>query len=118
MKPQNRKERVAFLINKLGKDVILKTVAFMNDKEMKDFFETMYPLYKDRNDYITPDYKQPECLVCGSVTITHWECACGHAIIDELDPTLQDLKDSGEYQRIQKLIIHSGGSYECVSENK
>lgn len=104
-KPSNRKERVGFLIRKIGFDVISKSISSMTDREVKPFFEEVYPTYKDREDYQVPEYKTPECLVCDGETIMDWECACGHAIIDRNDPALQELKDSGEYKRIQERWV-------------
>lgn len=100
-KPRNRKERVDFLKRKMGSHIIHVLVS-MDDREIKGFFNELYPLYKDKEDYQEPEYKTPDCLVCGSETITTWDCTCGHAIIDESDPTLQELKNSGEYSAIRE----------------
>ena len=101
-KAKNRKERVSFLINKIGSENIINTLASMNDREVKKLFDAMYPIYKNKEDYVAPQFNPPTCLVCGSETVTHWECGCGNAIIDENDTALQELKDSGEYKRIQE----------------
>ncbi|KAB2493191.1 hypothetical protein F8158_22765 [Bacillus cereus] len=103
-KPSNRKERVDFLIRKIGFDVISKSLASMTDREVKVLFEGAYLTYRDREDYRAPKYQTPECLICGSETVTHWDCACGHAIIDADDPGLQELKDNGEFKRIQESL--------------
>ena len=100
-KPKTRKEQVDFLRRKLD-DSIIYLVAPMNDREFKSFFEEIYTKYKNEDDYIKPPFKMPECLVCGSETETIWKCSCGHAIIDESDTGLQELKDNGEYDLIRE----------------
>ncbi|MEK4503610.1 hypothetical protein [Bacillus sp. FSL R12-0069] len=103
-KPRNRKERVDFLIKKMGFDVIGRLLVSMTDREVKYLFEGAYLTYKDREDYQTPEYSPPDCLVCGCETVVHWDCGCGHAIIDANDTSLQELKNSGEYDEIQKRL--------------
>ncbi|AQY42559.1 TPA: hypothetical protein ACR3Z0_005645 [Bacillus thuringiensis] len=103
-KPRNRKERVEFLIRKMGFDVIGRSLGSMTDRDVKYLFEGAYLTYKDKEDYQIPEYILPECLVCGSETVIHWDCCCGHAIIDENDTSLQELKDSGEYDEIRKSL--------------
>ncbi|OIS63606.1 hypothetical protein A4A36_11355 [Bacillus subtilis] len=100
--PKRRKERVQFLINNLGEKTVSSTIAVMTDREVKRLFDEMYPLYKDKEDYSPPDYQAPICLVCENQTFIQWDCNCGNAIIDETDPTLQELKNSGEYEKIRK----------------
>lgn len=91
-KPQSRKERLEWLREKKGIDYVMSMYA-MTDKEVKDFFERVYPLYKD-----TPNYERkasvPECLVCETEIRITWDCACGEnlAIIDEDDPELEERK--------------------------
>lgn len=103
-KPKTRKERLEFLRKKRG-DLVTYMVAPMTDREFKKFFDGMYLAYKDKEDYVSPEYKTPNCLVCGSETITTWECACGYAIIDELDPCLKELIDNGKYDSIRKVYM-------------
>lgn len=63
----------------------------LTDKEVKQWFDKVYPLYKDLPEY---EYKteHPVCLVCGSEVRITWTCACGDnmAIIDEDDPELEE----------------------------
>lgn len=99
--PKGRKERVKFLINKLGEKTISSTIAVMTDREVKRLFDEMYPLYKDREDF-SSDYQTPICLVCESPTYIQWDCNCGNAVIDKDDSVIQDLKDSGEYEKIRE----------------
>lgn len=101
IKPTNRKDRVDFITKKLGGEIV-HSLAKMNDKELKNFFNNIYPKYKDAVDYQRPKFEMPICFVCGGETETTWNCACGHAVIDEGDPFLQELKDSGEYEIIRK----------------
>ncbi|MCU5570869.1 hypothetical protein OCA42_13335 [Bacillus cereus] len=103
-KPRNRKERVEFLIKKMGFDVIGSSLVSMTDRDVKYLFEGAYLTYKDKEDYQTPEYRLPKCLVCGCETVIHWDCSCGHAIIDENDTSLQALKDSGEYVEIRNSL--------------
>lgn len=99
-KPSNRKERVKFIIRKLGRGYE-SAFALMTDREVKGFFDELYLKIKDREDF-QEERSNPKCLVCqGEVEIT-WDCGCGHAIIDQDDTALQDLKDSGEYYKYNK----------------
>lgn len=104
-KPKGRKERVDFLIKKMAFAVIGSSLVSMTDREVKQFFEEVYPFYKNKEDYKNPEYKSPECLVCGDIAVAHWDCCCGHAIIYENDTALQELKDSGEFDEIRKRIL-------------
>ncbi|AWQ17045.1 hypothetical protein C1N92_20305 [Bacillus velezensis] len=99
--PKRRKERVKFLIDKLGEKTVSSTIAVMTDREVKRFFDEMYPLYKDRENF-SSDYQTPTCLVCESPTYIKWDCDCGNAVIDEDDSVIQDLKNRGEYEKIRK----------------
>ncbi|MGG0794808.1 hypothetical protein ABE137_12480 [Brevibacillus laterosporus] len=44
-KPNSRKTRLEWILEKKGIDFVMSMYA-MTDKEVKDFFERVYPLYK------------------------------------------------------------------------
>lgn len=101
-KPRNREERIKFILKKLGSDnAILAYLATLNDRQLKAYFDMSYPVLKDKEDYISPPYSPPECLVCENEVTIQYDCSCGNAIIDPHDTALQQLKDSGEFERIR-----------------
>ncbi|MCY9738139.1 hypothetical protein M5X17_31090 [Paenibacillus alvei] len=87
--PSTRKERLKWLEKKKGMDYVM-TMYTLTDREVKQWFNSVYPIYKDAPDYV-PTIHDIECLVCGGDVITTWTCACGDnmAIIDENDPELE-----------------------------
>ncbi len=53
--PKNRKERVDFLIKKIGFTVIGRSLASMTDREVKQLFEEVYSFYRNQEDSKTPE---------------------------------------------------------------
>lgn len=92
MKPKTRKERLEWLRLKKGMDYVMSMYA-LTDREVKEWFERVYPLYKDAPEHESK-FQHPECLVCGNEVRIIWDCMCGenNAIIDEDDPELKQRK--------------------------
>ena len=65
-KPKNRIERVEFLIKKQGHDLTVNLVASMTDSELKKYFNRIYPIYKNQDDYVKPQFELPTCLIWGN----------------------------------------------------
>lgn len=86
-KPSNRKERMEFILLKLGADTVQSMYA-MTDKEVKFFFDSIYPRIKDRDDYYQ-EKKDSVCIRCNTIVETefHTWCSCGEdrAIYTEFD---------------------------------
>jgi hypothetical protein len=93
MKPNTRKTRMQWLCEKKGIDYVMSMYS-LTDREVKDWFESVYPLYKNSPNYKS-ELHHPECLVCNSEVRITWDCACGEnvAIIDEDDPELEERRE-------------------------
>lgn len=87
-KPSNRKERINFICQKHGqriKDIFI----YMTDRELKQYFEMIYPLIKDKADATKTD-DTVQCIRCGCDVEHHLECECG---IDRCVFSEEDWKD-------------------------
>lgn len=82
-KLKNRKERIEFIIKKLGIGTA-QGMLLLSDKEIKKFVDSIYIRLKDKNDY---QEKESTCLRCGEEIIHHTECGCGYnrAVFSEWD---------------------------------
>lgn len=92
MKPLNRKSRLQWLESKKGLDYI-KEMYMFTDREVKEWFDRVYPLYKDDPPFSRDTSSElPECLVCESEVRITWSCACGdnECIVDPNDPELEE----------------------------
>lgn len=97
MKPSNRKERLEWIQQKKGIDYVMG-MYLLTDREVKKWFEKVYPYYKDAPAYERVT-EQPVCLVCDNEVTILWNCSCGEdcATIDPDDPELEERK--ALYQR-------------------
>lgn len=93
-KPQNRKERIELLIQKLGIDFVTGMYAF-TDKEVKQLFEVYWKRgLKDRQDY-KDDVSAVECIRCGQDVMTETYCGCGmNRAVYDIDSWIRDLEDN------------------------
>jgi len=89
-KPRTRKERLQFLEKKKGRRG-MEIFLYATDKEVKSFFELLYPSLKDKPDATADDTVQ--CLRCGCDVEHHLECGCG---INRCVFTEQEWKDDIE----------------------
>lgn len=105
MKPNNRKTRLEWIEEKKGIDYVMSMYA-LTDREVKEWFDRVYPLYKDAPKYESQRFN-PECLVCESEIRIIWECACGEneGIIDEDDPELE-----AKRKKMEQRLMHSSTS--------
>ncbi|WP_313077025.1 hypothetical protein [Lacrimispora sp.] len=74
-KPTTRKERLEFIEKKKGKRGT-EIFLYMTDREVKKYFDLIYPSMKDRPD-ATDANDTIQCLRCGSDVEHHLLCACG-----------------------------------------
>lgn len=89
-KPASRKERVRWLGEKFGSDVVA-VWAEKTDREVKKEFEAMWVLYKDSPDYERKRLKVT-CVICGEEPEWHCHCGCGEdlAVFSEDDPEYKE----------------------------
>ena len=82
-KPCNRKERINFIRKKFGNDVV-SAFASLTDKEVRNYFEEIYPSIKNKEDY---KYKSKEslCIKCNDVIEITYNCQCGSCYFLEED---------------------------------
>ncbi|MEW9940024.1 hypothetical protein AB2T82_21085 [Clostridium butyricum] len=73
-KPKNRKERIDFIVNKMGINVA-QGMLYMSDKEVKQFVDSVYLNLKNKEDHIE---EGSTCIRCGEQIIHHTECGCGN----------------------------------------
>lgn len=94
MEAKNREERLDFLIKKLGFKNIQHTMLFATDRYVKKYYETIYPIYKDKPDAVE---KEVECSRCGHLVIWTSNCGCGEnrAVFGKED-WLDDIKGNDE----------------------
>ena len=74
-KPSNRIERINFICQKKGqriKDIFI----YMTDRELKRYFDMIYPLIKDKQDATKAD-DTVQCIRCGCDVEMHLDCNCG-----------------------------------------
>lgn len=74
-KPRTRKERIEFIARKKGKRGA-EFFIYMTDREVKNYFDLIYPAIKDILD-AHPDDDTAQCLRCGWNVEYKIECACG-----------------------------------------
>ena len=75
-KYKNRKERIDFVQKKKGRKFVEFVFPDMTDKEVKQYFNLLYPVIKD-----SPDLNgepEIECIRCGCPIEHHFECICGY----------------------------------------
>ncbi|MCQ4924983.1 hypothetical protein NE686_17920 [Tissierella carlieri] len=92
MKARNRKERIEFLIKKIGLPAT-QSLLTVSDREVKKYYETVYPIIKDRTDY---EYNlSTPCIRCGSDVVWKSECGCGEnrAVFDN-EGWLDDIENN------------------------
>lgn len=107
-KPKSRKERVAFLLQKKGKG-FKELLACMTDREVKQFFDSIYPQIKDLPDAATDD--EVQCIRCKCNVTHHFECLCGwdRAVFDEFSWRM-DIEDGdlSELPELDKEFMANG----------
>ncbi|WP_291566732.1 MULTISPECIES: hypothetical protein [unclassified Clostridium] len=98
-KPKNRKERIDFIIAKLGNDMGLLFLS-LTDREVKKFIDENYNWLKEKEDYQQPISR---CIRCNEEVIHHTECGCGYdrAIFSEED-WKDDIESFDEAYRFSK----------------
>lgn len=74
-KPKTRTERIDFIQRKLEKHD-QKIFVSMTDREVKRYFDQIYPLIKDKTDMVSADVTV-QCLRCSYDVEHHLECGCG-----------------------------------------
>lgn len=73
-KPNTRKERVHWLISKLGRDYGWN-LAVKTDHEVEKEFELMYQGFQDQKGNIHDGQQDLTCLICDYKVL--WSCSCG-----------------------------------------
>lgn len=115
-KPNTRKDRINFICQKKGKR-ILNIFVFMTDKEVKQYFDAVYPLIKDKPDATSSD-DEVQCIRCGCEVEHHFECFCGYdrAVFSEEDWKM-DLEDHkwSELRGLDEEFIANG--YHVLNQN-
>ena len=74
--PRTRSDRIKYICQKKGKRA-LEMFALMTDKEVKQYFDAVYPLIKDKPD-ATSANDEVQCVRCGCNVEHHFECLCGY----------------------------------------
>lgn len=97
-KPQNRKERIEYICRKKGQR-IADIFIYMTDREVKQYFEAIYPKIKDKEDATAND-DEVQCIRCGCNVEHHFECLCGY---DRAVFTEEDWKMDIEINRWSEL---------------
>jgi len=117
-KPTARKERLEFIEKKKGKRG-MDFFLYMTDREVKNYFDLLYPSIKDKPDATAAD-DTVQCLRCGYDVEHHLECACG---VDRCVFTEEEWKDDiedgsfSEMKRLDKDFIKNGfHEPDCVKE--
>ena len=84
-KPANRRERIEFICQKKGNRMAV-IFTYMTDKEVKQYFEAIYPRIKDKADATIHD-DEIQCVRCGCDVEHHFDCLCGYdrAVFSEED---------------------------------
>lgn len=91
-KPKNRSERIEWITRKLGHRVLIGYVKY-TDREVKQEFELMYKIYKDKPDYDVTTEPSPTCVVCESEVEVTYTCLCtAGCILDKDDPAYEEHK--------------------------
>lgn len=100
-RPNNRRERIQFICRKKGWRAS-EIFALMTDKEVKQYFDAVYPLLRDKPD-ATPEDDETLCLRCGCSVEHHFECLCGYdrAVFSEED-WKRDIED-GNWSELKGL---------------
>lgn len=98
-KPKNRKERIDFIIAKLGNDTGLLFLS-STDREVKKFIDENYNWLKEKEDYQPPISRY---IRCNEEVIHHTECGCGYdrTIFSEED-WKDDIESFDEAYRFSK----------------
>ena len=114
-KPKTRNERIKFICRKKG-NRYLEMFALMTDREVKIFFDGLYPLIKDKPDSTNHD-EEVTCVRCGCTVEHHFECICGYdrAVFSEEDWKM-DIEDHNwsELRHLDEEFISNG--YKIVDE--
>lgn len=92
---KNRKSRIEFIQKKKGRKFVEFVFPDMTDKEVKQYFEALYPKIKDDPDWTESD-DIVSCVRCGCDVIHHFDCLCGYdrAVFSEED-WKRDIEDNG-----------------------
>ena len=108
-KPSNRCERINFVCQKKGKHA-LEIFSLMTDREVKQFFDAIYPKIKDTPDAIERD-NLVQCVRCGCDVEHHFECLCGYdrAVFSDEDWKM-DIEDNNwsEMKSLDEEFIANG----------
>ena len=121
-KPKNRKERIAFLIQKLGLEFVRDLYGF-TDGEIKKFVDKSYNSLANRKDYASNKNEQSTCIRCNSIVETefHTYCHCGtdRAVYDEKmwkdDIEDNDDRVDGDEEFLKKLrTLNTEEIQECT----
>lgn len=108
-KPNTRRERINFICQKKGKR-IFDIFTLMTDKEVKQYFDAIYPLIKNKPDATDVD-DEVQCVRCGCNVEHHFECLCGYdrAVFSEEDWKM-DIEDNdwSEMKYLDEKFIANG----------
>ena len=90
---KNRKSRIDFVAKKRGRRFVELFFVDMTDREVKQYFNLLYPSIKD-----LPDVKsdiEVQCVRCGCDVEHQFECLCGYdrAVFSEED-WKKDIEDN------------------------
>ena len=116
-KPSNRRDRINFILQKKGRR-ISDIFTLMTDKEVKQYFDAIWPRIKDAPDAGEFD-DMVQCVRCGCNVEHHFECLCGYdrAVFSEEDWRM-DIEDNNwsELKGLDEEFIANG--YRIPEENK
>lgn len=116
-KPNTRRDRINFIIQKKGKRMS-DIFSIMTDREVKQYFDAIYPIIKDKPDATSSD-DAVQCIRCGCDVEHHFECLCGYdrAVFSEEDWKM-DIEDHNwsDLKGLDEEFIANG--YKIPNENK
>lgn len=108
-KPSNRRERIEFICRKRG-NRISDIFTLMTDREVKAYFDYIYPAIKDNQDATVAD-ETVQCVRCGCNVEHHFECGCGYdrTVFSEED-WKRDIEDNSysDLSELDKEFISNG----------
>lgn len=93
-KPSNRRKRIEYICQKKGRR-ISDIFTLMTDKEVKSYFDAVYPSLKNKPDINELD-ETVQCVRCGCDVEHHYECGCGYdRVVFSEEDWKRDLEDNG-----------------------
>lgn len=106
---KNRKSRIEFMTKNRGRRFVELLCVDMTDRELKQYFNLLYPLIKDLPD-LESDV-EAQCIRCGCDVEHHFECLCGYdrAVFSEED-WKRDIEDNSwsDLRGLDEEFIENG----------